>query len=112
MTTNALLREKNIKLMLKMDRERERRRKANLKKKIKKGTQFGILTPQGVEKQMTININKLKSPDPLAYGYGLFHGKSGKQMAKAEKGDKLAPEYKRGFEEGKRLLKKAKQPIK
>jgi len=72
-----------------------------------KGTQFGTLTPSGeVVNSMTIDLSKVKSPDPLAYSYGFFQGKSGKSMAKAEKGDKLAPEYIRGYQEGKKELGK------
>jgi len=63
-------------------------------------TKFGILTPEGkVEKSMAIDLSKIKSPDPLAFAYGLFQGKSGQPMSK-EKG--LAPEYVRGYKEGKR----------
>jgi len=81
---------------------RKTTRKAILKKKI--GTKFGTLTPQGkVVNSMTININKLKSKDPLAYAYGMFQAKSGQKMAKAEKGDKLAPEFIRGYREAKTL---------
>jgi len=80
------------------------KRKDMLKKKVKeKGTQFRVLTPQGVvEKAMTIDLASVKSPDPLAYAYGFFQGKQGLPMAKAKKGDKLAPEYIRGFKEGRK----------
>lgn len=68
-------------------------------KKSKK-TKFGTLTPSGKEVDvMEIDLSKVKSPDPLAYAYGFFQGKSGKPMAK-EKG--LAPEYVRGYKEGKK----------
>ena len=71
--------------------------------KTKKGTQFGTLTPSGeIKNSMVID---LKSDDPIAYAYGFFQGKSGQPMAKAERGDKLAPEYIRGYKEG---LKKKK----
>lgn len=84
-------------------------RKQNLKGKIKKKkTQFGILTPQGIKKQMNIDIGMIskQSSDPLAYAYGMFQSKTGQKMAKTEKGDKLAPEYIRGFMEAKRRKKK------
>jgi hypothetical protein len=76
-------------------------RKDKLKKKI--GTKFGILTPQGIQKQMIIDMKEMKkvSCDPLAYAYGLFKAKSGQKMGK-KKG--LAPEYIKGFEAGKKLI--------
>ena len=52
---------------------------------------------------MSIDLSKVKSDDPLAYSYGLFQGKSGQPMAK-EKG--LAPEYVRGYKEGKEQKEK------
>ena len=67
---------------------------------VHKKTQFGILTPEGkVEKSMEMDLSKIKSPDPLAYAYGFFQGKSGQPMSK-EKG--LAKEYIRGYKEGKK----------
>lgn len=75
----------------------------------KKGTKFGILTPKGkVIKAMTIDISKIKSPDPLAYSYGFFQGKSGQPRAKDKD---LAPEYLRGYKAGKRERKKLKRVI-
>ena len=73
-----------------------------------KGTQFGTLTPSGeIKDSMVIDLSKVKSSDPLAYAYGFFHGKSGKSMSKGKNWDKLAPEYIRGYQEGKKeLLKK------
>lgn len=66
----------------------------------KYATQFGILTPQGkVTKSMSIKISEIKSPDPLAYAYGYFQGKTGQPISK-NKG--LATEYIRGYEEGKK----------
>lgn len=71
--------------------------------KKKKGTVFGTLTPEGkVKNTMVINLSKVKSHDPLAYSYGFFQGKSGKPISK-EKG--LAPEYIRGYKEGKKARK-------
>jgi len=67
------------------------------KKPEKKGTKFVILQPSGeVTKQMTIDINKVKSDDPLAYSYGYFQAKSGQPMSK-DKG--LAKEYIRGYKD-------------
>jgi hypothetical protein len=64
-------------------------------------TQFGILTPEGkVEKSMAIDLSKIKSPDPLAYAYGFFQGKSGQPMSKEKD---LAKEYIRGYKEGKKV---------
>lgn len=65
----------------------------------KKGTQFGILQPSGeVTEKMSIDINKVKSDDPLAYSYGYFQAKSGQPMSK-DKG--LAKEYIRGYKDAK-----------
>lgn len=84
------------------------KRKTALKKEI--GTKFGTLTPQGLVKNtMIIKLGKVKSKDPLAYAYGMFQAKTGQKMAKAEKGDKLAPEYMRGFKEQQKLMKKIKK---
>jgi hypothetical protein len=61
--------------------------------------QFGILQPSGkVVKSMSIDVNKVKSPDPLAYSYGYFQAQSGQPMSK-DKG--LAPEYIRGYKDAK-----------
>jgi len=63
-------------------------------------TQFGILTPKGeVTKSMSINLSEVKSPDPLAYSYGFFQGKTGQSISKDKD---LAPEYIRGYKEGKK----------
>jgi hypothetical protein len=62
-------------------------------------TKFGILTPTGLSQTMEFDVARLKSPDPLAYAYGLFQGKSGQPM---QKGKGLAPEYIRGYKEGKK----------
>jgi hypothetical protein len=60
---------------------------------------------------MTVDLNKVNSPDPIAYSYGFFQGKSGEPMSK-DKG--LASEYVRGYKEGKaeagKSVKKAEQP--
>lgn len=66
-------------------------------------TKFGTMTKEGkIINPMSIDLNKIKSPDPLAFAYGLFQGKSGQQMSK-DKG--LAPEYIRGFKIGKLKIK-------
>jgi hypothetical protein len=65
----------------------------------KQCTQFGVMSPEGkVTKEMTIDINKVKSSDPLAYSYGYFQGKSGQPMSKDKD---LAPEYIRGYKDAK-----------
>ena len=67
------------------------------------GTKFGTLTPSGeVKNSMIINLDKTKSPDPLAYSYGFFQGKSGQPISKDKN---LASEYIRGYEEGKKERK-------
>jgi hypothetical protein len=69
-------------------------------------TKFGVMKPTGeVSNSMSIDIGKIKSPDKLAYAYGYFQGKSGQPMMKAEKGDKLAPEYIRGYQDAKKGVK-------
>ena len=64
----------------------------------KYATQFGILTPQGkITKSMSINLSEVKSPDPLAYSYGFFQGKTGIPISKDKD---LDPEYLKGYKEG------------
>jgi hypothetical protein len=64
-------------------------------------TKFGVLTPQGnLVKTMEMDLSKIKSPDPLAYAYGFFQGKSGQPMSKDKD---LAKEYIRGYKEGKKV---------
>ena len=69
-------------------------------------TKFGTLTPNGVIDEMELDLEKVKSSDPLAYAYGYFHGKSGKELAKkGENGlhmedEDLAEEYIRGYNDG------------
>lgn len=76
------------------------------KQEEKKETTFGIMKPEGeVASSMSIDLGKIKSDDKLAYAYGYFQGKSGQPMAKAEKGDKLAPEYIRGYQDAKKGVK-------
>ena len=60
-------------------------------------TKFGTLTPNGVVDEIEIDLNKVKSDDPIAYSYGFFKGKSGKEM---DKDDDLAKEYIRGYNDG------------
>ena len=59
-------------------------------------TKFGTLTPNGVIDEMEIDLDKVESNDPLAYAYGFFQGKAGKEL---ESGD-LAEEYVRGYNDG------------
>jgi len=76
-------------------------------------TKFGTLTPNGVVDEMEIDLNKVESDDPLAYAYGYFHGKTGKEKAKSgsdrmpsyiipnkEKDEELAEEYVKGYNDG------------
>jgi hypothetical protein len=68
-------------------------------------TTFGTLTPEGKVTNITrIDISKVKSPDPLAYAYGFAQGQTGQSLADS---DDLAPEYIRGWKEG-RAKSKAK----
>ena len=58
-------------------------------------TQFGVWK-EGEREPVTtheIDLSKVKSPDPLAYAYGLVQGERGEPMPK-ERG--LAPEFVRG----------------
>jgi hypothetical protein len=75
----------------------------------KKKTKFGIMGSTGkVTVTHEIDLSKVKSPDPLAYAYGFVHGERGEPLGKPEKGDKFAPEYIRGWEEGHKKLKEKK----
>lgn len=66
----------------------------------------GVKKPEGTLRKMTITGQDTKhtviSDDPLAYSFGFMQGKSGRPMEKAEKGDKLASEYIRGYKAGKK----------
>lgn len=63
------------------------------------GSKFGTLNSSGeVKDTMIIDLKKVKSPDALAYSYGYFQGKSGKAISKDKD---LAPEYVRGYQDGK-----------
>jgi len=74
-----------------------------------KGTTFGTMTPEvKVVNVMEIDLNKVNSPDPLAYSYGYFQGKSGQPISKDKD---LASEYIRGFEVGKRERKELLKEI-
>lgn len=67
-------------------------------------TKFGILSPTGKETiTHEIDLSEVKSPDPLAYAYGLVQGERGQPLGKKSG---LAPEYIRGWEEGRKKLKK------
>jgi hypothetical protein len=67
-------------------------------------TQFGKMDSTGkVVVTHEINLSKLKSPDPLAYAYGLVQGERGEPLPK-QRG--LAPEFIRGWKEGRKKLKK------
>ena len=59
-------------------------------------TKFGTLTPDGVVDEMEIDLDKVESDDPLAYSYGYFQGKSGKELGNGD----LAEEYVRGYNDG------------
>lgn len=75
--------------------------------RIKRTTTFGTMTPDGkIKNAMEIDLHAVPSDDPLAYAFGLFQGKSGMKMSKAGRGDKLAPEYVRGFKDGKKQIGK------
>lgn len=78
-------------------------------KKKRPAIEFGVLSSRGnIVGAMSIDISKIKSPDPLAFAYGYFQGKTGIPKAK-NKG--LAPEYLRGYEKGKRERKKLKKVV-
>jgi hypothetical protein len=67
-------------------------------------TKFGTLNKDGkIENEMSIDLNKVDSPDPIAYSYGFFKGINGQPMSKDED---LAEEYIRGFNDGKKEAKK------
>jgi hypothetical protein len=72
----------------------------------KEKTKFQILKPSGeVVTTHEIDLSKVKSPDPLAYSYGLVQGERGEPLGKRKD---LAPEYIRGWKEGHEKLKSKK----
>lgn len=73
--------------------------------KRKPKTSFEVMDNQGNTKQvMNIDLANVKSPDPLAFAYGKFHGIQGIKINRNDKD--LAPEYIRGYEEGRNQRKK------
>jgi hypothetical protein len=67
-------------------------------------TKFGILQPSGKEIiTHEIDLSKVKSPDPIAFAFGLVQGERGEPL---EKKRGLAPEYIRGWKEGRKKLKR------
>lgn len=69
-------------------------------------TKFGTLDKSGKETiTHEIDLSKVKSSDPLAYAYGKVQGERGEKISKATRGDKLAPEYIRGYKEGHAVYK-------
>lgn len=70
----------------------------------RKKTQFGVMDTSGkVTMTHSIDLGKIKSPDPLAYAYGFVQGQRGTPMPKEKN---LAPEFIRGWKEGRKKLKK------
>ncbi|KKM75915.1 hypothetical protein LCGC14_1385320 [marine sediment metagenome] len=68
----------------------------------KKGTKFGTLQKSGrVTNVRTINLNRIKSSDPLAFAFGKFKGETTGTPIPRDKD--LAPEFKRGFGEGRAI---------
>ena len=66
-------------------------------------TEFGKMDASGkVVTIHVIDLSKIKSPDPLAYGYGLVQGERGEPIER-KKG--LASEYIRGWKEGNKNYK-------
>ena len=67
-------------------------------------TQYGTLNPDGsVTNKM--DLDDSNSDDPIAYNFGFFEGKSGKPM---DDYDDLAPEYVRGYNDGKKSIGESK----
>lgn len=72
-------------------------------------TKFGVMAKGGkVTTTHEIDLSKVKSPDPIAYAYGLVQGERGEQMPK---GEDLAPEFIRGWKEGHVKFKKLKKVL-
>jgi len=70
-------------------------------------TKFGIMAKGGkVTTTHEIDLNKVKSPDPLAFAYGLVQGERGNPLPKEKD---LAPEFIRGWKEGHAKHKKLKR---
>ena len=66
-------------------------------------TKFGKITSEGkIIHSIEIDLSKVKSSDPLAYAYGFAQGSRGNPIVK---GKGLAPEYIRGYKDGKAKLK-------
>jgi len=67
-------------------------------------TKFRVMAKGGkVITTHVIDLNKVKSSDPLAYAYGLAQGERGDKI---QKGKDLAPEYVRGWNDGHKNYKK------
>jgi hypothetical protein len=61
------------------------------------------------KRSYSVTPTKIKSKDPLAYAYGYIQAREGRKMPKDKD---LAPEFKRGFKEGKIKKKKKYDQIK
>ena len=69
-------------------------------------TQYGTLNPDGsVTNKM--DLDDSNSDDPIAYNFGFFEGKSGEPM---DDYDDLAPEYVRGYNDGKKSIGESVKP--
>ena len=78
-----------------------RRKVSKLKQRL--ATEFGTLGPDGkVRNKGSIDLNKVDSDDPIAYGVGYSEGARGDKIS--PEGD--APEYRRGWKEGNSFFKK------
>jgi hypothetical protein len=72
-------------------------------------TKFGVMAKGGkVTTTHEIDLNKIKSSDPLAYAYGLVQGERGQPLGKDKD---LAPEYIRGWKKGNRKYKHMKKVV-
>lgn len=78
--------------------------------KEKKKTKFGMIDHSGkVSITHEIDLSEVKSPDPLAYAYGLVQGERGESLPKDKD---LASEFIRGWKEGhKRHQEKLKKEV-
>lgn len=66
-------------------------------------TEFGKMDATGkVTITHRIDLSKIKSPDPLAYAFGYTQAQRGEPLSKDKD---LAPEYVRGWKDGKKKLK-------
>ena len=72
-------------------------------------TKFDVMAKSGkVTTTHEIDLGKIKSPDPLAFAFGLTQGERGNPKPKDKD---LAPEFVRGWKEGHKKYLKLKDVV-